>query len=94
MCCLNSVAVDLRVGDMLAFDAELLRCNMGLQNKVTAVALETQTINASTNALKLGGFVSLTAGSSRQMGVGTSTPGATLDVVGAFKASGSSRFAL
>ncbi len=59
---------------------------------VTAAGLETQTLNASTNALQVGGLLTLTAGGTQMLGVGTSTPGATLDVAGSFRVSGATTF--
>lgn len=58
-------------------------------SSVTTVDVETASINSTGNALKLGSLVTLTAGSPQQLGIGTTTPGATLDVVGSFRTSGS-----
>ena len=59
---------------------------------VTAGGLETPVINASLNKLSIGSLLTLTAGSSAQLGVGTSSPGATLDVVGSMRVSGATTY--
>lgn len=61
-------------------------------SSVTAPGIETSTINASLNQLTIGGLLTLTAGASQKLGVGTATPQATLDVAGSLKVSGATTF--